>query len=248
MTNHIKFYKSKKKRMGSHSISDHSFEQQKGLCLDDTDCQNGGKCQFAEHGIQHKHCHCTDGFSGPRCDQHCPLKCQNGGYCTVTPTGGAQGLLVHGFDDYYNFDQDDFECKCNGHFGGTYCEVPYKVCGKAERCYNGGKCIFDQNDLKHKCQCSNGFGGDSCTTKVDNLTTDESSKSISTLLVLFLILGGLLMYLIKRKRTSDVSNVAVAIKKEAREKHMNEISFYNDMPSHGSYSDHVGKDVVVNII
>lgn len=224
-------------------MSDHSLHTEKGFCNDDSDC-NGGKCQLAEHGVQHKHCYCPDYYSGNRCERYCPLQCQNGGLCIVTPLGGVEDLV----DDYYGYDEDEYTCKCFGHYFGPLCEIPYKVCGKAERCFNGGKCIYDRNDLKHKCKCRDGYGGDDCKTIVETpIVKKNDSSEITTILVLLFLLGAILTYLLKRKRSANIPDF-VSLEQEAREKYLRTTSsFSTDMPC-GSYSDHGGKDVSVNMM
>lgn len=105
------------------------------------------------------HCHCKDGFSGPRCGHHCPYDCKNGGYCTVTPQGEASDLV------FLDPEPDDFMCKCFGRFSGPLCETPYLNCGENERCFNGGVCVLDDTDGKRQCNCPDGWDGDSCESE-----------------------------------------------------------------------------------
>ena len=152
-----------------------------------------------------RYCECQDGFSGPRCSKYCPLDCQNGGYCMVTPVGGALGLE----EQLPTYDPNDYMCKCYGHFTGKLCDIPYTNCGESERCYNGGECLVG-DDMKHKCSCSIGFSGDSCEIRLDIkeevavVMTDEGRFAVLILSSLFVVLGIALCVMLRRRRKLPV--------------------------------------------
>jgi hypothetical protein len=204
----------------------HGTEHENDLCMDDAHCFNGGKCQEAHSEIPHRHCHCADGFSGPTCDRFCPLQCQNGGICHVAPTGGAEGLLHQGV----NYDPEDYTCKCFGHYTGASCEIPYRQCGKSENCYNGGRCMAGDDDLKHHCKCSNGYIGASCETKSQLIEVSDTATQI-TLMVMVVVLAVALVLLLKRKRKKNIPDF-VLVQQEAMKKQLKQMphSSYNDEP------------------
>lgn len=205
----------------------HSYgtEHENDLCIDDMHCFNGGKCQEANSVTPHRHCHCADGFSGPTCERFCPMQCQNGGSCHVAPTGGAEGLLNQG----RTYDPEDYTCKCFGHFTGAFCEIPYKQCGRFEKCYNGGKCVAGDN-LKHHCKCSHGYVGESCETKGQVIEVSDTTTEI-TLMVLVIVLAAALVLLLKRKRKMSIPDF-VSVQEEAMKSHlklMPHVSFDDDL-------------------
>ena len=75
------------------------------ICKVDAHCQNGGTCVIEDQSSNLAHCDCQYGFSGPRCGDHCPYNCKNGGYCTVTALGEASDLV------FRDPEPDDFMCK-----------------------------------------------------------------------------------------------------------------------------------------
>jgi hypothetical protein len=172
------------------------------ICNVDSHCLNGGKCMPANDVTNFRHCHCQDGFSGPRCSRFCPFDCQNGGYCRVTPLGAATGLR----EPSGPYNPDNYMCKCFGHFTGSLCEIPYSNCGDEERCYNGGRCVLGE-DMVHRCSCPQGYGGNSCETPVavkadSEIVTEEGKIVITVLSIMLLFLGATLFILVQRKRLS----------------------------------------------
>ncbi len=172
------------------------------VCTMNQHCMNGGTCVSANDVYDHRHCVCQDGFSGPRCSHFCPLECQNGGFCTLTPRGGALGDQ----EQKPTYHASDYMCKCHGYFMGNTCEIPYSNCGGQTKCFNGGKCSSNV-DGTHSCQCPPMFTGDSCENvsleeEVTNMEVEDTnltgvkawdaSFSISMLFFVFVLLVGYL--------------------------------------------------------
>lgn len=188
----------------------------KDVCTFDQHCMNNGLCHPANDHIDHRHCVCPEGFSGPRCADYCPLTCQNEGYCTLKPKGGALGNQ----DQTPTYKDEDYICKCYPQYTGDFCEIPYTNCGDQHRCFHGGECISSE----HSCRCPAGYTGDSCEEVSDEPSsstvapgtfipnepqgsqlTKENGKSNSaarpTLLILFtLLLVGCLFWRRRRRR------------------------------------------------
>ncbi|KAG7374805.1 EGF-like domain containing protein [Nitzschia inconspicua] len=86
------------------------------LCLDDYDCLNGGSCDSPFDFLSSDHvdatstakCICPPGFGGLRCEQTCPIRCENKGQCDIVDEHG-------GFDIEYR-------CICPSGFSGLRCE------------------------------------------------------------------------------------------------------------------------------
>lgn len=78
------------------------------VCNDDTDCLPNGACD-GESLV----CFCDSGYYGQKCEEDCPLQCENGGQCRLTNDHG--GLIVAG---------DYFYCECDSAFTGGLCQVP----------------------------------------------------------------------------------------------------------------------------
>jgi hypothetical protein len=143
----------------------------------DQHCMNGGKCEPANAIIDHRHCVCEEDYSGPRCSRYCPLDCQNKGYCTVKPRGGALGDQ----EQTPTYEISDYMCKCFDHFVGDFCEVPYTNCGGKTRCYHGGECISASNEAVFKpCRCPPGYSGTFCEIVLSDYSVDIKKSEFTT--------------------------------------------------------------------
>lgn len=84
-------------------------------CASDDDCQNGGTCEATPGG---QVCLCAPGFLGTLCDEHCPIKCENGGQCEVE--SDEHGLAM----------EATYTCKCPSSedgqvmYRGALCSAP----------------------------------------------------------------------------------------------------------------------------
>lgn len=189
----------------------HSWEHGGGgdECQSDYHCLNGGKCMDANLVTDFKHCHCADGFSGPRCSSSCPLQCQHGGLCEHRFMGGVGDVtpstaVVHQDQpaSSRSGNSDDFKCKCSGYFAGPLCEIPYTNCGNHQRCFNGSVCVYgDETNPSQStgCSCTESFGGDSnCQDRTDVLPKGGRWNKRLTRKgrVAALVLSGLLVSLI----------------------------------------------------
>lgn len=157
-------------------------------CKMDAHCLNGGSClPDNEDKLGKKRCFCQEGYSGPRCSRFCPLDCQNGGYCTLIPKGGALGLE----EQTPTYDPADYMCKCFGYFKGTLCEIPVVKCGGSGECQNGGTCI-DTDAGARECRCEEGFSGDSCQDETILTLEEEKRTWVAPAVLLFLgaVVGG----------------------------------------------------------
>lgn len=74
------------------------------FCDTDYDCLPNGSCS------SDLSCLCNSGFVGPQCENNCPLKCQNGGYCVEIDEHGGVEL------EHY--------CECPSTHSGGLCQVP----------------------------------------------------------------------------------------------------------------------------
>ena len=146
------------------------------LCTLDAHCLHGGLCKNPDSNSTSRHCHCKEGFSGPRCSHYCPYSCQNGGYCSVTPLGESKGLTEQ--SNAYEFNPEDYICKCFGRFTGTLCETPYVNCGESGRCFNGGACKLQGDSPIRKCACPRGFAGESCELKIEDIESGLTPSSV----------------------------------------------------------------------
>lgn len=159
-----------------------------GVCTMDQHCINGGKCEPANDVIDHRHCVCKDGFSGSRCSRYCPLECQNSGYCTIKPKGGALGDR----EQTPTYHISDYMCKCPAKFSGDLCEIPYTNCGDQTRCYHGGECLGtlttttttnEQDDLSvvnEPCRCLPGYTGVSCEIVIPDYEEEVGKFQVTT--------------------------------------------------------------------
>lgn len=149
-------------------------------CTMDQHCMNAGTCESANEDVDHKHCVCQLGYSGPRCSRYCPLECENNGYCTVKPKGGALGVQ----EQTPTYDPADYMCKCFGHFTGDRCETPYSNCGGQIRCYHGGECRLESDpdySASQPCRCPIGYSGQSCENRSSvDWTQEEDELNLST--------------------------------------------------------------------
>lgn len=153
------------------------------VCDDDFDCYPNGTCG------PDLTCLCDPGFFGTRCEDPCPLQCQNGGQCVVTedhgglieasefrcdcPSTHAGGLCEDtapfvcedDFDCYPHgtCDTDDLSCVCGAGYTGTRCDQPCPL-----SCQNGGTCVVvnDHGGFalanEYYCDCPTGYGGGLC--------------------------------------------------------------------------------------
>jgi len=185
-------------------------------CRDNTDCRNNGVCQEPTMVTRHRHCHCFDGFSGQRCTQFCPFACQNGGICTKKMVDEIGEIFVEETNELdntrYEYDPNNYMCKCHGYFVGKLCEIPYVNCGQNRRCFNGGECVYDDDPSSAApntvigCSCPEAFTGDFCQDSVDltQLNVDYESllskeDKISVSLMMFMIaLFGVFLLLVRR--------------------------------------------------
>jgi hypothetical protein len=142
-------------------------------CTNDAQCLNGGTCTptTSFNGTESEYartCKCPRGYGGSHCQDHCPLQCQNGGYCQLLDGrdpahyGGSRGSsgssstnLESLYDSSYTGSSStsrssssssasagSYQCKCRGLYAGKLCNVPYQNCpGGGRKCYNGGSCV-----------------------------------------------------------------------------------------------------------
>jgi hypothetical protein len=178
---------------------DTSFKVHGDVCTLNEHCMNAGKCVSASEEMGYRHCVCKEGFSGPRCSRYCPLNCENGGYCTVKPRGGALGAD----EQTPTYVESGYMCKCFGHFTGRSCETPYINCGDRKKCFNGGECK-SKDDLDFSadqpCRCQPSYQGPSCETEkipfeeiieTENVKVEKGGKwtlSILSVCVLVMVL------------------------------------------------------------
>jgi hypothetical protein len=156
-------------------------------CQSDLHCLNGGECMSATLVADFKHCHCRDGFSGPRCsDILCPLTCQNGGSCQRIVEGQFEGgsgfVRLDSKASSPSSNPGDFECKCHGYFVGPLCETSYINCGHYHRCFNGGVCVHDDDNNSNqsvRCSCLDGYDGEHCEVGVVVVQEGEQLKTNS---------------------------------------------------------------------
>uniref|UniRef100_A0A3P8UU95 trypsin n=2 Tax=Cynoglossus semilaevis TaxID=244447 RepID=A0A3P8UU95_CYNSE len=110
-------------------------------------CQNGGVCMLVPHR-QTSMCSCTDGFSGPHCEQR---RCYETLHQRYYDTGASWGRI-----HLRNVEQ----CTCVA--GEISCErVRYTMC-RSNTCHNGGTCRLITSTGKEVCNCRHGFSGSDC--------------------------------------------------------------------------------------
>lgn len=214
----------------------------KHICKVDAHCQNGGTCVIEDQSSDLAHCDCQDGFSGPRCGDHCPYNCRNGGYCTVTALGESSSLVL------LEPEPDDFMCKCFGRFTGPLCETPYFNCGENERCFNGGVCMVDATDGKHRCSCPDGWDGDSCESENgqpkqklgETLTKTKGGKAgLAGISILFVGLATILAMVLNRRRNPDFHSLQTF---------EYEYEDFYDTPSIEDERTYSSKNLVLNVV
>jgi hypothetical protein len=211
------------------SIGDNSNEYQThDTCTTDFDCQHG-ICKEPTEIMKYRHCHCGEGFTGIKCTRYCPYSCQNGGVCSKKINKNDkqhQYKLQHGDTDLdidsfdktfleesgtldktqYEYNKDNYVCKCHGYFTGQLCEMPYVNCGQNKRCHNGGTCIHidgvddaGASTSSITCNCPIGFDGDSCqnVASEEPKLTKKGKVSVSMIVLMFALFG-VFVYLVKR--------------------------------------------------
>ncbi|XP_023237418.1 low-density lipoprotein receptor-related protein 1-like [Centruroides sculpturatus] len=151
------------------------------------DCMNGGTCKYV-YGSHY--CVCPPGFTGPRCDQCPPLKCENRGYCIKNEEGQNSCECQPGYSGSYcelsNCDKycvrgnctlnvDVPSCNCPLGFTGEKCEINRCL----NHCLNGGTCQ-PKNDDKLLCQCPPGFRGRRCEQKLCNCQNEGKCTPLKT--------------------------------------------------------------------
>ncbi|XP_046553135.1 fibropellin-1-like [Haliotis rubra] len=128
-------------------------------------CVNGGECSSLSFGGYI--CTCPRGFAGINCQYMTspacsPQPCLNGGSCTPSP------------DSPFNF-----TCSCPLGFGGQYCQIPLSTDGpcKSSPCRNLGTCV-PIDSVAYRCECLNGYVGDSCQIRNFNCTPNRCPNGI----------------------------------------------------------------------
>ena len=142
-------------------------------CETDAQCLNGGFCVAVSGSF--KHCYCSDGYGGNRCEQYCPLLCQNGGVCHPND-GEGNDLLMR--EEASSYRDETFVCKCLGYFTGKLCDVPYENCSDGRRCLNGGQCV-DGSPGSSSCFCQPNFFGSFCEAYVYTPVGSSEQQSSS---------------------------------------------------------------------
>jgi hypothetical protein len=176
-------------------------------CTNDAQCLNGGTCtptsSFNTSTTEYaRACTCPRGYGGSHCQDHCPLQCQNGGYCQLLDGrdparyGGSRGSsgssstnLESLYDTSYtgsssSTSSNSYQCKCRGLYAGKLCSIPYQNCPGGHKCYNGGSCVSSasstsqaaSNNNNKYCDCPEGFGGLSCEQRSDGLGAGQGAS------------------------------------------------------------------------
>ena len=136
------------------------------LCKKKT-CENGGRCILLD-GKEICECPKSRNFAGERCElsihdnpcRNSSLNCMNGGICRVDV--GTKGP----------------ECLCPVHYAGSRCQMQ-NLCLDLN-CRNGGKCVWTA-ESRVKCQCGQGFEGESCEYKMPTAhNSEKTGKSSGT--------------------------------------------------------------------
>lgn len=137
----------------------HQERNQHDICRSDAQCLNGGNCIGGDTFGTYTRCDCLEGFGGERCEDHCPLECQNQGVCVAN--------------------DDTYRCKCFGLYTGTLCTIAYVNCQHGIRCYNGGVCANDDDDVI-SCHCPVGYVGSTCRHKTIEAPLSNTEQFFST--------------------------------------------------------------------
>ncbi|GKY95085.1 hypothetical protein MPSEU_000472600 [Mayamaea pseudoterrestris] len=141
-------------------------------CITNGQCLNGGTCASADEHSAYRHCECPDGFTGLRCQDFCPLDCQNNGVCQSTSTSNRIEDYIHD-SNKRSSSINNFTCKCKGYFTGKLCQTRYVNCG-GHQCFNGAKCAaIESAGVGKWCECADGYSGDLCQSRA---AFDESIK------------------------------------------------------------------------
>jgi hypothetical protein len=119
-----------------------------------------------------RHCHCPSGFGGFRCENYCPLSCQNSGVCQHKGDSNHIESYIH------DTNKDHYTCKCKGYFTGKLCQTAYANCG-GHQCVNGGSCSTRSSG--QPCVCPDGYDGELCQIKVVGLTLKEEKLHSATI-------------------------------------------------------------------
>ncbi|GIY74102.1 EGF-like domain-containing protein [Caerostris darwini] len=119
----------------------------KQVCMEDSECQNGGSCL---NKGDHKFCKCKDGVIGDKCEDI--VDCLTGIYKDCT---GENGKCT------YNVNELKAECTCTEdkklHDKEHICKV-CEICGQHQTCY------FEAG--QKKCKCNEGYADDEGTCKL----------------------------------------------------------------------------------
>ena len=128
-------------------------------------CNNNGTCDVATGA-----CHCSEGYGDPYCNT---LLCDvipcmnNGAYihghcaCAVGYTGLACEFSICDVTLCLNDGTcvpETGQCYCGDYYTGLHCERYLELC--STDCGVNGACQYGQ------CMCFEGFGGESCKTKI----------------------------------------------------------------------------------
>lgn len=227
-------------------------------CMTDSQCLNGGTCapryEIQAQNLTARYCRCIAGFSGSHCEDHCPLKCQNQGYCQNGDTRDPS--------QYYNPSSDNFVCKCKGYFTGKLCNIPYQNC-IGYRCYNGGQCgsatSSSTSSSTTSCTCPEGFHGDTCemlgtAPEVESSPATAPSGRLTALtvvLVLSIVMLGFVIWLNRKQRQQQlyktVSTIGAAdgesVAKDDEAERDEDVDDHDDDPLHVPEERVVDEDV-----
>ncbi len=141
-------------------------------CNDEMFCTNGGFClrvtneHIEGHGRHHFVCECPPDRFGTHCEymkEHddeekaeCTLQCEHGvcakgfkSYDNLVGSGPFPASLAHDI-----ISPEGEHCVCPDGFTGLRCEIPVQKCSDHRKyCYNGSKCIYDDNG-DPMCDCN----------------------------------------------------------------------------------------------
>jgi hypothetical protein len=158
-------------------------------CSNDAQCLNGGTCTpttsfNSNNGTANteyaRTCTCPRGYGGSHCQDHCPLQCQNGGYCQLldgrdpaqyggssrsgsssSSSSSSSNNLESLYDTSYTGSSSSarasagsYQCKCRGLYSGKLCNIPYQNCPGGHKCYNGGSCVSSASSASSSSQAN----------------------------------------------------------------------------------------------